>query len=94
MKYTLLFLRRAQKELSKVPLEYLDNISSEIEKLSENPCIEGAKKLVARSGWRIRIGNFRVIYEIDHRGKTVTVIHIGMRKDIYRVTVYLHIDVI
>jgi len=83
MKYTLLFLSRAQKELSKVPQEFFENICTEIQKLSDNPCPEGAKKLVARSGWRIRTGNYRVIYEINHHEKTVTVLHIGKRKDIY-----------
>jgi mRNA interferase RelE/StbE len=84
MKYTLLILRHAQKVLSKVPQEFFENICEEIRKLSDNPYPEGAKKLVARSGWRIRAGEYRVIYEIDHHAKTVTVLHIGKRKDIYR----------
>ncbi len=39
---------------------------------------------MGREGWRIRVGNYRVIYEIDDQAMTVTVLHVGHRRDIYR----------
>jgi mRNA interferase RelE/StbE len=36
------------------------------------------------AGWRIRIGNYRVAYEIDDSGQVVTVLHVGHRRDVYR----------
>jgi mRNA interferase RelE/StbE len=54
-----------------------------IASLAENPRPSGCKKLVGREGWRIRIGNYRVIFEIDDVKREVTVMHIGHRRDIY-----------
>ena len=42
------------------------------------------KKLAGRDGYRIRSGDYRVVFEIDDRLRTVTILHVGHRKDIYR----------
>ena len=42
------------------------------------------RKLAGREGWRIRVGNYRVIYEIDDSARQVTILHVGHRKDVYR----------
>jgi mRNA interferase RelE/StbE len=52
--------------------------------LSADPRPEGASKLEARDGWRIRAGDYRIIYEIDDGAGTVTVLHVGHRRDVYR----------
>ncbi|MCG2773202.1 MAG: type II toxin-antitoxin system RelE/ParE family toxin [Desulfobacterales bacterium] len=44
----------------------------------------GCQKLTARAGWRVRAGDFRIIYEIDDKRETILVLHIGHRRDIYR----------
>lgn len=46
--------------------------------------LTGCKKLVGRQGWRIRVGDYRIVYEIDDEQRVVNVLHIGHRKDIYR----------
>ena len=51
--------------------------------LADNPCPQGFKKLVGRDGYRIRIGNYRVIYEIFDSELLIDVIAVGHRKDIY-----------
>ena len=84
MSYKLLILRRAQKVLSGLPQNIFDTLCNEIRSLADNPFPQGSKKLAGRSGWRIRKGDYRVIYEINDRTKTITVLHIGKRKDIYR----------
>ncbi len=54
-----------------------------IAKLSEDPCPKGCKKLRGREGYRIRIGSYRVIYEVFDGQLIVDVITLGHRKDIY-----------
>jgi mRNA interferase RelE/StbE len=46
--------------------------------------ITGCLKLTGREGWRIRVGKYRVIYEIDDKERTITVLHVGLRRDVYR----------
>lgn len=84
MSYSLSILRRAQKELAEVPAGEQDRIVAAIRGLGENPRPPGCRKLAAREGWRIRIGNFRVIYEIDDGQHLVTILHVGNRRDVYR----------
>ena len=84
MKYSVFILRRAQKELSKLSVDMYERVKKSIISLGTNPRPGGCKKLTAREGWRIHVGDYRVIYEINDRAKNVTVLHIGHRKDIYR----------
>ena len=65
MSYTIFILRRAQKELAKLPLEAFEPVRDTIEALAEDPRPTGCIKLRNREAWRIRIGDYRVIYEID-----------------------------
>ena len=84
MNYSLFILKRAQKEFSKVPLDLYKRIKKVIYSLAKEPRPAGCKKLIEREGWRIRVGNFRIIYEIDDVANSVTILHIGHRKDVYR----------
>ena len=83
MNYALLILRRAQKELANLDKTEYERVRDAIVLLAENPRPNSCKKLVGREGWRIRIGNYRVIYEIDDTKKQITVLHIGHRRNIY-----------
>ncbi|HEX8138140.1 MAG TPA: type II toxin-antitoxin system RelE/ParE family toxin [Pyrinomonadaceae bacterium] len=83
MSYEVLILRRAQKELVDLPKADYERVRDAVTVLAENPRPSGCKKLVGREGWRIRSGNYRVIYEIDDSRQTVTVLHIGHRRDVY-----------
>ncbi len=84
MSYSVFVLRRVRKELSKLAPEPYEQVKESILNLSENPRPQGCKKLVGRGGWRIRVGDYRVIYEIEDSPKTITVLHVGLRSDIYR----------
>jgi mRNA interferase RelE/StbE len=84
MMYTVLILRRAQKELAGLTDEPYERVKSAIQALADNPRPSGCKKLAGREGWRIRVGDYRVVYEIDDQQRALTVLHIGHRKDIYR----------
>ncbi len=83
MSYTIFILRRAQKELSKLPDKNYIRVKEAIKKLGEEPRPIGSKKLVARKGWRIRAGDYRIIYEIDDAQQIVTILHVGHRRDVY-----------
>lgn len=69
--------------MSKIPEPFYGKIKSAIIKLSDNPRPIGSKKLKGRDGYRIRIGNYRVIYEIFDTQLIINIINIGHRKDIY-----------
>jgi mRNA interferase RelE/StbE len=84
MSYSLHILRRAQKELAQLPEDAYVKVRDSIWALAEGPRPNGCQKLTAREGWRVRVGNYRVIYDIDDKRKTVTVVHVGHRRDVYR----------
>ena len=60
MKYSLLILRRAQKELANLDKIEYERVRDAVFSLAENPRPNKCKKLVGREGWRIRVGNYRV----------------------------------
>ena len=82
--FSLLILPRAQKELAHLPEREFERIRDAIRSLAELPRPPGCLKLSGREGWRIRVGDYRVLYEIDDEAETVTVQHVGHRRDVYR----------
>jgi len=84
MNYRLGILRRAVKELARLPENDKRRIEADVEALAANPRPHGSKKLTGRDGYRIRSGNYRVVYEIDDHQRTLTILHVGHRKDVYR----------
>jgi mRNA interferase RelE/StbE len=82
--YAVTILRRAQKELGALAGEAFPRVRDAIVALAEDPRPTGCLKLTGRDGWRIRIGNYRVVYEIDDSDRMVTVLHVGHRRDVYR----------
>ncbi len=84
MTYAVTILRRAQKELGALAGEAYTRVRDAIGALAEDPRPPGYLKLTGRDGWRIRMGSYRVVYEIDDGGRTVTVLHVGHRRDVYR----------
>ena len=65
MSYKVLILRRAQRELAGLSKPDYERVRDEIVLLADDPRPSGCKKLVGREGWRVRVGNYRVIYEIE-----------------------------
>jgi mRNA interferase RelE/StbE len=84
MSYSINIKKRAAKSLANLSERDYQRIRDKIRELGENPRPLGCLKLTGREGWRIRIGIYRVIYEIDDRNKKVTILDIGHRRDIYR----------
>ena len=84
MNYQVQILRRAQRQLARLPLQDFERVRDAVRALSNDPRPDGCKKLTGRDGWRIRVGQYRVIYEIDDVVRVVTVLDVGNRRDIYR----------
>lgn len=73
------------KQLQQLPRHVFSAALNAIIGRTHNPRPAGVKKLVgSRSDWRIRIGEYRIIYEIDDTAKTVTVMQVEHRRDAYR----------
>ena len=83
MDYTIYISRRAQRELAKLPGDVYERVRDSVRALAHIPRPPGCLKLKNREGWRIRIGDYRVIYEIDDDQQNVTIFHIGHRRDVY-----------
>ncbi len=83
MPYLLDFSKQALKELEKINEPFYSNIKEAISKLTENPRPNGYIKLNGRDGYRIRIGDYRVIYDIFDTQLIIGIVTLGHRKDIY-----------
>jgi mRNA interferase RelE/StbE len=81
--YTVLVLPSAQKHLSKLPGAVATRIEDKMMELEQDPRPPGCKKLKGRDAYRIRVGDYRVIYEIHDGRLIVTVITVGHRREVY-----------
>ncbi len=82
--FELEFANSVRKDLRKVDRSEVSRILEEIEKLAEDPRPNGCKKLTNAELYRIRIGNYRVIYEILDTRLVVHVVKVGHRKEVYK----------
>ena len=85
-KYKVLFDKKYLKELVKIPKEIRSNIQDRVSGLSDNPRPDGAIKLQGSKKeplYRIRCGDYRVIYAIKDDVLIVLVVDVGHRRDVY-----------
>ena len=83
--YRIEWRRSAAKELGKLPREVIRRVIGAVEQLAEDPRPSGAKKLVnAEHTYRVRVGDYRVIYSIVESALVVEIIRVRHRKDVYR----------
>ncbi len=82
--YDVRIRRQAQRQLAQLPAGIYEQVRDAVRMLANQPRPAECRKLKGREGWRIRAGSYRVIYEIDDQQDTVTVLHIGHRRDVYR----------
>lgn len=83
MKYSIKFTKSALKSLKSINKNDVQKIIFKIDLLQDNPYPPDCKKLKNTNAFRIRIGNYRVIYDIQNEELIVRIIKIGHRKDIY-----------
>jgi mRNA interferase RelE/StbE len=82
-RFRVLLSKKAEKQLDKLSDNIAEPIFTAISQLEENPRPHGCKKLKGRDGFRIRVGNYRVIYEIFDDKLVVLVVTLGHRRDVY-----------
>jgi mRNA interferase RelE/StbE len=82
--YQLKILSAAEKDLNHLQGKIFNKICNEIGLLSKNPRPNGSLKLTNENGYRIRIGDYRVIYRIDDKEKEIFIYRVKHRKDAYR----------
>lgn len=83
--YTLEFKASIEKDLRKVPKDRLPDILKKIEELAEVPLPSDSKKLSgAEHLYRVRVGDYRIIYEVMHKTKNVTIFYVRNRRSAYR----------
>lgn len=85
MAYALQFKPAGLRQLEKLPRDVQKRVAAKLERLRENPFPEGCKKLSGvPDAWRIRVGDYRVVYQV-HRGTLlVLVLTVGHRREVYR----------
>ncbi len=86
MTYTVLLELRAERELLALPSQVIRRIDSRLRGLAEAPTPRGAIKLQGREtrGWRIRVGDYRILYTVDEAAGVVRVYRIRHRREAYR----------
>ena len=77
--------RRAQKELDKLPRSDFKAVIEAIKNLAQTPRPPGMEKVKTTGLWRIRQGDYRIVYAIDDKESLITIVRVGHRREIYRV---------
>lgn len=84
MSYRVEFTAAAARQVKKLPRQVRDRVLNAISDLAREPRPHGAKKLVGeQTAWRIRIGDYRVIYDVFDTELTVSVVRTAHRREIY-----------
>ena len=83
-KYKITIKKSAAKELQEIPKRNLQKIVKRIQSLSENPRPSGSQKLSAQEKYRVRQGDYRIVYSIDDKELVIDIVKIGHRREVYR----------
>ena len=82
--YSIFFKESARKELETIPKRDLQRIMERVAGLADDPRPHGSERLSGQERYRIRQGNYRIVYSIQDIGLTVWVVKIGQRREVYR----------
>ena len=82
--YRISFRASVMKDLKKIPRNDLRKIMKKIKGFGDNPRPHGCEKLTSQERYRIRHGNYRIVYSIQDDELTVWIVKVGHRKDSYR----------
>ena len=82
--YRLVFTRSAQKELDRIPQDDARRIALRIQRLTSDPRPPGCEKLRGADAYRIRQGDYRVLYTVADTDRLIEIYRIGHRREVYR----------
>lgn len=84
-RYEIEISKRAARALAKLPGDVRERVAKEIDQLAHDPRPPGCEKLaISGAAYRIRVGEYRVVYDVTDKVRLVTVTFVGHRKDVYR----------
>ena len=84
MSHQVILSKSVRRQIEALPIAIQERIIDTIRLLVDDPYPQGAKKLHARTGRCIRIGEYRIIYDINDDESTITLLKVGHRRDMYR----------
>ena len=83
--FSLIARRQVQKDLASIDRRYRDKIIQSIEQLAQEPYPQGSRKILSTEmTYRIRVGDYRIIYMIDDKNRQITIQYVRHRKDAYK----------
>ncbi len=82
--YTVHIKASAEREMASLPKPVFRAVSKKIVDLEPNPRPQRCKKLSGRQEYRVRVGDYRVLYVVSDAAKTIEIVAVGNRKDVYR----------
>ena len=82
--YKIFILPQAQKDLDSLQTKIFKQLKSKISLLSNHPRPSGCLKLTAEEGYRVKTGDYRIVYRIDDRRKIIYIYRVKHRKEAYK----------
>lgn len=83
-KYKIVFKQTITKDLRPIPNNDVKRILARINQLADDPRPAGSEKLTGEEKYRIRQGNYRILYTMEDEIITITIVKVGHRRDVYR----------
>ena len=77
--------RSAEREMERLPSNVHRRVSRKILSLEENPYPRGSQRLKAGEGYRLRVGDYRILYTVDTRNRIVLIYSVAHRSEAYRI---------
>ncbi|MDQ4105815.1 MAG: type II toxin-antitoxin system RelE/ParE family toxin [Actinomycetota bacterium] len=82
--YELLLKRKVEKNIARLPDAAYERIVHTVNSLVEEPRPPGCRKLRGREEWRVRVGDYRIIYGIDDERRVIEILSVAHRREAYR----------
>jgi mRNA interferase RelE/StbE len=82
--YRLSIPRSVNKRMERLPDQVYERVDGAILSLAEDPRPPGCVRLKGREEWRIRVGDYRIVYGIDDEQRVVEILNVAHRRDVYR----------
>jgi mRNA interferase RelE/StbE len=82
--YRIELRRKVQQSLDKLPKRDFEAVLESVKDLANSPRPKGVEKIKSAGLWRVRQGDYRVVYSIDDKQQVVTILRIGHRREVYR----------
>ncbi|OGY29915.1 MAG: hypothetical protein A3A61_02560 [Candidatus Woykebacteria bacterium RIFCSPLOWO2_01_FULL_43_14] len=80
----ILYTKAAEKQIRQLEKFLLKRIYTKIGLLSSNPYPQDSQKLEENLGYRIRVGGYRIVYQLNKKAKTILIVKIAHRREVYR----------